>query len=519
MRNKLLNTNQTNSISKGGVLYRPGEIPTLNKEQIAQANLVNKLPGNFPFANWESMNTKQQLQTMKYSGLNDQEQWSLLNTNVPLTVLNEHNQAQNQSESTAYVARAAANLVNTTSKAAVMPTQATTSKPTNSTSLQNNGLRQQLDKWIEGDKTKLLGKASGSTGAAVAPNATGKVTATVGSGLISPEGHKSGSEPASTPLKITLDTVPPTKTPKLTPSPSPTPTPLPQPGPTPIATPSVGNDSNPVGKSAPIDFSTRDKQILSSMLNMDRSLLSVSDRKEVEFIERQIQRGVTTPAQLGRFYADLLSIRARAVELEWVDDRKSESGKTATWGSELINNQKDYSSVPGSFGSKGNMKDNACGYMAINSANQFLGYHTDYSDTSHHLNNHSEFTTLADGQLGMNPLVVGAYYRSLGCQVKCFSNINVIPKTYDAYIMLYFYKSKDKNGNVTLGAHYIAVSYNPSTDKFTAYNNNNYGQIEQKDGFSQFLPPDQRGYFVWGINNPDQPLDTDPDPSGRNDKY
>jgi len=94
MRNKLLNTNQTNSISKGGVLYRPGEIPTLNKEQIAQANLVNKLPGNFPFANWESMNTKQQLQTMKYSGLNDQEQWSLLNTNVPLTVLNEHNQAQ-----------------------------------------------------------------------------------------------------------------------------------------------------------------------------------------------------------------------------------------------------------------------------------------------------------------------------------------------------------------------------------------------------------------------------------------
>ena len=31
---------------------------------------------------------------MKYSGLNPQEQWSLLNANVPLSVLNEHNQAQ-----------------------------------------------------------------------------------------------------------------------------------------------------------------------------------------------------------------------------------------------------------------------------------------------------------------------------------------------------------------------------------------------------------------------------------------
>ena len=54
------------------------------------------------------------------------------------------------------------------------------------------------------------------------------------------------------------------------------------------------------------------------------------------------------------------------------------------------------------------------------------------------------------------------------------------PKTYDAYIMLYFYKSKDKNGNDTLSAHYIAADYNPSTDKFTGYNINNV-TIEQKD--------------------------------------
>ncbi|MEZ4627879.1 MAG: hypothetical protein R2912_07280 [Eubacteriales bacterium] len=68
MRKKLLNNNLTGAISKGGVLYRPGEIPTLTKEQMAQANLVSKLPRDFPFATWESMNTKQQLQQMKYSG-------------------------------------------------------------------------------------------------------------------------------------------------------------------------------------------------------------------------------------------------------------------------------------------------------------------------------------------------------------------------------------------------------------------------------------------------------------------
>lgn len=84
--------------------------------------------------------------------------------------------------------------------------------------------------------------------------------------------------------------------------------------------------------------------------------------------------------------------------------------------------------------------------------------------------------------------------------------------------MLYFYKSRDKNGNDTMGAHYIAVSYNPSTDKFTGYNNNDE-TIEQEDSFFQFLPPDQRGYFVWGINNPDQPQNIDTDPSGSDVRY
>ena len=40
MRKKLLNNNDITSISKGGVLYRPGEIPVLTKGQVEQAKLV-----------------------------------------------------------------------------------------------------------------------------------------------------------------------------------------------------------------------------------------------------------------------------------------------------------------------------------------------------------------------------------------------------------------------------------------------------------------------------------------------
>jgi len=158
MRKKLLNDNLTTSISKGGVLYRPGEIPTLTKEQIAQANLVNKLPRDFPFANWESMNTKQQLQTIRSSGLNAQEQWSLLNSNVPLVALNRYNQAQTQSESTAYAVRVAASLVNATTQTAAARAKATVGKPTVSTPLQTTAQQRKLDMKQEEYETRFYEK-------------------------------------------------------------------------------------------------------------------------------------------------------------------------------------------------------------------------------------------------------------------------------------------------------------------------------------------------------------------------
>lgn len=290
MRKKLLNNSLTNSISKGGVLYRPGEIPALTKEQIAQANLVNKLPRDFPIANWESMNTRQQLQQMKYSGLNAQEQWSLLNSNVPLAALNQYNQAQTQSGSTALAARVAASLVNSTAQVAAAKAQAAVSKPTVSTPLQTTTQQRKYDVWQEEYAPRYYGKAATGAGAAIAPKNTlgaaaaikpvnrdgqsgdsegdqgkkdswwknilsnwlttqpfpmaariGALANTLLQNLISNVGNGSAT-PTSTPSKYNIDLVTPTPAPRMTPTPSPIPTPSPKPTPTPTPKPTANLD-------------------------------------------------------------------------------------------------------------------------------------------------------------------------------------------------------------------------------------------------------------------------------------
>lgn len=180
MRNKGLNNNLTDTISKGGVLYRPGEIPVLTKEQLAQANLVSKLPHDFPFANWEGMTTKQQLQQMKYSGLNPQEQWSLLNANVPLGVLKEHNQAQEYAAAQATPVQAPALLSAKAVQSLAQNIQNASTNSSISPSLQTSGFKQKLNILKEEYKENPLGKASGSVGASVAPKAVGNVRANVG---------------------------------------------------------------------------------------------------------------------------------------------------------------------------------------------------------------------------------------------------------------------------------------------------------------------------------------------------
>jgi len=262
MRKKLLNNNLTGAISKGGVLYRPGEIPTLTKEQIAQANLVSKLPRDFPFANWENMRTREQLRTMQYSGLNAQEQWSLLNSNVPLVALNQYNQAQTQSESTAFAARVAASLVNTTAQVAAAKAQAAVGKPTVSTPLQTTAQQRKYDVWQEEYAPRYYGKAATGAGAAIAPKNTLGAAAAIKP--VNRDGQRDGSDgdggdkdtiwkklaelwnkifpgvEKQEPTQVeTLTTVPPSITPRMTPSPSPIPTPSPKPTPTPTPTPAL----------------------------------------------------------------------------------------------------------------------------------------------------------------------------------------------------------------------------------------------------------------------------------------
>ena len=59
----------------------------LNAAQESNAELVAKLPSDFPIQKWDSMSTKAQLQAMKFSGLTENEQWALLNPSAPLSVL------------------------------------------------------------------------------------------------------------------------------------------------------------------------------------------------------------------------------------------------------------------------------------------------------------------------------------------------------------------------------------------------------------------------------------------------
>jgi len=281
MLNKLLNNNLTNSITKGGVLYRAGEIPALTKEQTEQAKLVSKLPKEFPLANWESMNTKQQLQQMKHSGLNDQDQWSLLNSNVPLSVLDQHNQVQDEIETRASATRIATTLMNAVAQASVPRAQATISKPTISTSLQTYGLNRQLEGQqsavrtaiqnglsskdaMDQKKDKLWNKVVANPVKQNVPQPTPPPSKTPASntpvgtytptdniwqdmynaittllpGLFSPD--KSTTAPSKqtpAPDEFWFKTVPPIKTPKITQPPSPTPKPTPTLTPKPTLTP------------------------------------------------------------------------------------------------------------------------------------------------------------------------------------------------------------------------------------------------------------------------------------------
>ncbi len=55
-----------------------------------EAEIVKKLPKTFPIQEWEKMTTKQQKKAMEFSGLNEKEQWKILNAGAPLNILAQY---------------------------------------------------------------------------------------------------------------------------------------------------------------------------------------------------------------------------------------------------------------------------------------------------------------------------------------------------------------------------------------------------------------------------------------------
>ena len=70
-----------------------------NEAQKQEADVVAKLPSEFPIFQWESMGAIAQQKVMEKSGLSPQDQWRLLNASTPLDVLSLLNEIQNNAKS------------------------------------------------------------------------------------------------------------------------------------------------------------------------------------------------------------------------------------------------------------------------------------------------------------------------------------------------------------------------------------------------------------------------------------
>ena len=70
-----------------------------NETQKQEADLVAKLPSEFPIVAWDSLSATMQQKVIEKSGLSPQDQWKLLNASTPLQVLSLLNEIQNNAKS------------------------------------------------------------------------------------------------------------------------------------------------------------------------------------------------------------------------------------------------------------------------------------------------------------------------------------------------------------------------------------------------------------------------------------
>lgn len=520
MRKKRLNNNLTGAISKGGVLYRPGEVPTLTKEQIAQANLVSKLPKDFPFANWEGMTTKQQLQQMQYSGLNPQDQWSLLNSNVPLVTLNQYNQAQNQSNSTALAARVASSLVNAKAQGAANgKVEAAVGKPTVSTSLQNTGFNGQLGGSVDALAASLKMAALSSN---AVEQTNGTIAAKLG-GSISTPTRSAGQSPSPTP----------TPTPSQTSgsASSPNETSQPESAPSPEVTPNAGESTQNNGASEVANADTAyQKDPIEYLFGIDTTYLSEESRNRLYYISRKFYGdGVVPPGLYSSFLNEIGRIKEEMKtnqeaqkqaqenaneereKAEYFEKIKSAATEDVTWGDEIIYDQGKYPYVEGTFGPKGNLPHNMCGAAAIINANEALGIKTRLDNVLFEIDQNAILTTNLFGTLGMRAGVIEDYYKGAGCKVTRYYYPLKIGTDHDAFIVMYFYV--DTKGHI--GGHYVAANYDKVNGGFKVFNDLDTEKAEVWDDLtpSSYLKVSastgrKDTIFFWtvfGIDKPNKP--------------
>jgi len=414
----------------------------LNDTQRAEAALVEKLPSDFPFDQWDKMPTKAQLLTMQFSGLTETEQWRLLNASTPLGALAVLKKIQDGAAAKTIQSQEAILLAERAVQLAAERKRLTDGDASILPSLQKEVLDRQLKKEEAALKSAVTGAPKGT--------------------------------PVSTP--------------------NPSSPPLPQPGPAPVKTPEVKSAINPDKQEVFMDLSAATKNVISYLLDIDKNVLSTGDRKILEVIERRIDNGKLTRSQLRLYLQDINRIRTEVEKIEYLDKVKSSSKKEATWGTEIIHKQSEYSSASGSFGKFGSLSKNGCGFIALHNANQILGNRTKFSDLYLGLQQNPSTKTNFFGWLGMNPKIVSEFYEQQGATVSHYKDLASVPKTHDAYIALFFHSS---------GAHYVAAVYDETAHQFMVYNLFDTGSSPLSDLSAEAYA--QRagktsGWQVWGID-------------------
>ncbi|MCK5129092.1 MAG: hypothetical protein KAQ68_04530 [Clostridiales bacterium] len=150
-----------------------------------------------------------------------------------------------------------------------------------------------------------------------------------------------------------------------------------------------------------------------------------------------------------------------------------------------MDSQKPYSNL--SYGKRGNVPDNGCGFIACYNALKHLGHDVHAEDVYQYFNHTSKL--VFRGHWGTNPLSVKKYLREKHIHTKMF--VGKIPKKqYKMYIILNVYRTKKR-----WSAHYaFGVS---DAGSLKTYNPN--GRYKDIRDYLKKNDTVGRLFVVWGV--------------------